>query len=173
MKTRSLFYIATLKKLSSLFALFIALMSLGISVQTASAAKSLSVSGNLAFGNVAVNTTAQRSFVITNTGNITIQISSISYPAGFTGSFAGSIHSGSSQTIVVTFAPTAVQAYSGTVTVNSDATGPNTLPISGNGTGRSISLSGNLTYGGVPVGSTQIQTLTISNPGNSNLTVTS
>ena len=66
---------------------------------------------------------------VANTGNTILTVSSISYPAGFSGVFSGQIATGSSANVTVTFVPTAVTNYSGTVTVNSDATsGANTMP---------------------------------------------
>jgi hypothetical protein len=77
--------------------------------------------------------------------------------------------------VTVTFSPTVVQAYSGTITVASDKTsGTNTVSISGSGTAvptRVLVLLGNLTFGNVTVNSTATNRLTISNSGNSPLTV--
>src|SRR5205823_1547297 len=83
-------------------------------------------------------------------------------------------HSGGAQPVVITFRPTAVQSYGGFVVVNSDATsGSTTLPISGTGAGQAISVTGNLSFGSVAVGNTSPLTLTIANPGTTNLTVNS
>jgi len=92
------------------------------------------VSGDMALGNVQIGSTAQKTLTISNTGNSALTVSSITYPAGFSGSWIGVIAAGSSQSIIVTFAPTAAQSYTGTLTVNSDKTdGVNTLPVSGTG----------------------------------------
>jgi len=89
---------------------------------------------NLAFGDVIVNRTKQLTLTIKNTGNSTLTVNSIDYPSGFSGSWSGTIDAGGSQNVTVTFSPTTVQAYTGTVTVNSDKTaGLNTVAISGNG----------------------------------------
>ncbi|NJL58900.1 MAG: choice-of-anchor D domain-containing protein, partial [Desulfobacteraceae bacterium] len=98
------------------------------------------------FGNVNVGSTKQLTFTIGNSGNSTMTVSSITYPAGFTGNWSGgTIAASGSRTVTVTFTPTAAQTYGGTVTVNSDKTsGTNTLQISGTGTGlptASLSLS--------------------------------
>jgi hypothetical protein len=72
---------------------------------------------------------------IANSGNATLTVSSISYPAGFSGAWSGTIAAGGSQNVTVTFAPTALISYGGTVTVNSDATsGTSTISASGTGT---------------------------------------
>ncbi len=95
----------------------------------------ISLSGNLAFGNVAVGSSAQRPLAISNIGNSALTVSSISYPTGFSGNFSGAIPAGSSQNVTVTFSPAAATTYGGTVTVNADQTsGTNTITASGTGT---------------------------------------
>ncbi|MFN8243016.1 MAG: choice-of-anchor D domain-containing protein [Ferruginibacter sp.] len=143
-----------------------------------SSSPAINLSGNLAFGNVTVGTTSQRTLTITNTGNATLNVTSINYPTGFSGNWnSGSIAAGGSQNVTVTFAPTAATTYGGTITVNSNATsGTNTISCSGTGTttaSTSISLSGNLAFGYVTVGTTSQRTLTITNTGNATLNVTS
>jgi len=76
----------------------------------------------------------------------------------------------------VTFAPTEVKTYSGTLTVNSNATGgTNTKYISGTGISdpdtRIINLSGDLDFEEQYLNTTYSRTLTISNTGNSTLHV--
>lgn len=94
----------------------------------------ISVSGNLAFGSVTVGSTPQSTLTIYNTGNSTLTVSGISYPSGFSGAWSGTIAAGGSHGVTVTFSPTAVTSYGGTVTVNSDATsGGNTIAASGTG----------------------------------------
>ena len=143
----------------------------------AAATRIISLSNNLTFGNVTVGSTPQSSFTIYNTGNSTLTVSSISYPSGFSGNWSGTIAAGGSQGMTVTFSPTSAISYGGTVTVNSDATsGTNTITASGTGTAsptRIISLSGNLAFGSVTVGSSPQSTLTVNNTGNSTLTVSS
>jgi T5SS/PEP-CTERM-associated repeat protein/autotransporter-associated beta strand protein len=99
------------------------------------ATRIIGLSGNLAFGNVQVGQTATRTLTISNSGSSTLNVSGISYPSGFSGSWSGSIGAGGSQNVTVTFAPTQTNSYGGTVTVNSDATsGINTISASGTGT---------------------------------------
>jgi uncharacterized repeat protein (TIGR03803 family) len=90
---------------------------------------------NLAFGDVQANTTATRVVTIVNEGNTNLDISSITYPTGFSGSWSGgTILHGNQVAMAVYFSPTALSNYSGTMTVNSDATGgTNTLAVSGTG----------------------------------------
>ena len=136
----------------------------------------IALSGDLAFGNVTVGTIAQRTLTIANNGNSTLTISSISYPTGFSGNWSsGTIPASGSQNVTVTFSPSAATSYGGTVTVNANQTsGGNTIAASGTGTPtieRIISLSGNLAFGDVTVGTSAQRTLTIANNGNSTLTV--
>ena len=136
----------------------------------------MGLSGNLAFGNVTVNTTATSTLTISNSGNSTLTVNSISYPTGFSGNWSsGTIGAGASQNVTVTFAPTAATSYGGTITISANQTGGTpTIGISGAGVGaptRIIELTGDLTFGNLQVGNTVARQLTISNTGNATLTV--
>ncbi|UOY09217.1 choice-of-anchor D domain-containing protein [Muricauda sp. SCSIO 64092] len=96
----------------------------------------ISISGDLNFPDTEIGTTSQRTFTVSNTGDQIFNVSSISFPSGVysTNWNSGNINAGSSQNVIVTFQPTNVQSYSGTVTVNHNADGGNgTLSINGNG----------------------------------------
>jgi ribosomal protein L18E len=95
----------------------------------------IGVSGNLAYGNWTVGSTSSlQTLTIANSGNATLSVTGITYPAGFTGSYSGNIAAGSSVNVAVYFSPTAATSYWGTVTVNSNATsGTNTISCSGTG----------------------------------------
>jgi len=96
--------------------------------------KIIGLSGNLAFGSVMTGTTATATLSIGNSGNTNLMVSGIGYPTGFSGAFSGTIPAGGSQNVTVTFAPTAVTSYGGTITVTSDATsGADTIAASGTG----------------------------------------
>lgn len=96
--------------------------------------KVISLGGNMAFGGVLVGTNTQRTLTINNSGVSNLTVSSISYPAGFSGNWSGTIAPGGSQNVTVTFSPSSVTSYGGSLTINSDATiGTNTLAISGYG----------------------------------------
>ena len=103
----------------------------------------ISLSGNLSFGVVGAGSSAQSTLTISNGGNSTLTISNITYPTGFSGNWPGGpITNGESQSVTVTFSPTAATNYGGTVTVASDATsGADTIPISGFGANDSLVLT--------------------------------
>lgn len=103
---------------------------------TPTTGSAIGLSGSLAFGNVTVGTTATAALTITNTGLVELAVTSIGYPAGFSGNWAaGSIAAAASQIVSVTFAPTAGSAYTGTITVDANqASGTNTIAVSGTGT---------------------------------------
>lgn len=108
----------------------------------------IGVSGNLAFGNVPVGTTATATLTITNTGAAALTVTSIAYPTGFSGNWAGgTIAAAGSQLVTIAFAPTTPTAYSGTVTVNANQTsGTSTITATGTGTeAATFTLSGLVT----------------------------
>jgi len=96
---------------------------------------SISVSGSMAFGYVAINAPATNTLTISNPGNAPLTVSSISYPAGFSGDWSsGTVPGGGMQTVNVTFAPTTASVYGGTITVTSNAgSGTGTITASGSG----------------------------------------
>jgi uncharacterized membrane protein len=172
-----MFYRPLTSKLSSIFASVALFSFFALAAQTASATRIISLSGDLNFGNVAVGSSAQLTFTISNSGSQNMVVQSIDYPTGFAGDFlSGPIHPGESQIVTVTFTPTAVQSYGGTIIVNCNKTsGENTISTSGNGIPpaetRIISLSGDLNFGSVIVNTSAQQTFSITNSGNSTLTV--
>lgn len=97
----------------------------------------ITLSGDTNFGNVIIgDTPPTRTVTVRNDGSTTLTASSVAYtPAEFTGSTAGfSVAAGATRDITVTFTPGGAQDYSGTITVNSDATGgTGTIAVSGRG----------------------------------------
>jgi hypothetical protein len=115
------------------------------------ATRYISVSGNLAFGNVTAGSSAQTTLTIYNGGNSALNVSSISLPSGFSGNWSGTIPSAGSQTVTVTFAPTAGTTYGGTVTVNSNDTA-GTATMTASGTGLKITTTAAVVRsGGTPI----------------------
>ncbi len=103
----------------------------------------INVSGNLAFGDVAVGSQRELSYTITNSGNATLNVSGTTISGGLASLTlfswtSGQIAPGASQPVTVRFSPTSGGSYSGTIAVNGDQTsGSNTVAISGNATGAS------------------------------------
>jgi len=106
------------------------------------------LSGNLTFGSITVGSSATATLTISNSGTAAMTVTSVSYPAGFSGNFSsGTIAPAASQAVTVTFTPTAATAYTGTITVTGDqASGINTIAVSGTGAGAvTFTLSGHVT----------------------------
>lgn len=101
----------------------------------------IGVSGNLAFGDVAVGSQRELSYTVTNTGNAALTVTSTSVSGGLASQLtaswtSGTIAAGASQTVTVRFQPTTSGSYSGMVSVIGDQTsGGNTIAISANATG--------------------------------------
>lgn len=96
----------------------------------------IAVSGDLAFGDVAIGATSDRTFSIRNNGNSPLTVTGLTGPGGYAASWTnGTIAAGTSQDVTVRFSPTAEQTYNGTITVNGDQTntGGNTISIAGRG----------------------------------------
>jgi hypothetical protein len=145
---------------------------------TSSSTRLIRLEGDLAFGDVTVGSTVNRTLTIFNDGNATLNVSGISYPSGFSGAWSGTISAGGAKTVSVTFSPSSATTYGSTITVNSDKTsGTNTISCSGRGVSASstriVRLSGDLSFGTVTVGQTSTRQLTINNDGNATLTVSS
>ncbi|MES2386980.1 MAG: choice-of-anchor D domain-containing protein, partial [Bacteroidota bacterium] len=137
----------------------------------------LSIPAGTNFGSVYTGQSVTRTLVITNNGNSPLTVFNISYPAGFSGVWTGTIAAGASQNIDVTFAPQVTTTFSGSINVNSDNTsGNNLLAVSGIGltpVTRIISLSmpQGTDFGSVIVGQTAARTLIITNNGTGPLTI--
>ncbi len=139
--------------------------------------RTIGLTGNLAFGNVTVLQSAQKILTISNTGNADLAVSGIDFPQGFSGNWTGgNVPAGGNRTLAVTFNPAAAQTYGGTITVASNSSsGSNQIACSGTGqplVSRILSLSGDMDFGNVAVGASQQRLLTLSNIGNTALTVT-
>ena len=138
--------------------------------------KVISITGDLSFGEVTVGQTSTKTLIIRNLGNSELSVSNISLPADFSADqMSFTVSSGQNQHVKITFSPQTNQVYSGIITLTSDATsGSNTIATNGLGvvaTSRVISITGDLSFGEVTVGQTSTKTLTISNSGNSELSV--
>ena len=94
------------------------------------------LSGSLDFGDVLQNETAERTLTITNNGNGVLNVSTIAVPVGFTASTSSvTVNAQSSTTVTISFTPTEIKKYSGSVVVVSNAPGgPKEILVSGEGT---------------------------------------
>jgi hypothetical protein len=125
-------------------------------------------------------TSIEQTVTLSNPGSVSLAISSI----GVTGTNAGdfretntcgsNLAAGATCTINVTFTPTVIGARNATLTITDNVlTSPQTLSLTGTGTGAAVSLSAPPTFPSEPVGTTSAaQTITVTNTGNSNLSFT-
>jgi hypothetical protein len=100
---------------------------------SAPATRIIGLNGNLAFGDVVVGSTGTLPLTITNNGTVTLTVTSVAGPSGFTSTWlSGTIPPGGSQSATISFAPTAAGSYTGTLTVVGDQTsGTSTIAVSG------------------------------------------
>jgi Abnormal spindle-like microcephaly-assoc'd, ASPM-SPD-2-Hydin len=111
---------------------------IGLSGTGIAAGLTLSVNpSSVSFGNVSVNATASKNVTVTNTGNSSVAISSVTLTGAqfaLTGGSAVTLTPSQSIALTVQFGPTAAGAESGTLTIVSNATGsPATVAVSGSG----------------------------------------
>jgi formylglycine-generating enzyme required for sulfatase activity len=92
------------------------------------------LSRNMAFGSGIIGDNSVRTLTIRNSGSANFNVTSISYPSGFSGAWNGTIAAGANHTVEVKFSPTEVKSYSGNIIVASNTTVGNRLvAVSGNG----------------------------------------
>ena len=92
------------------------------------------LSGTLSFGRKNLGSNSYKTLVIANTGNSPLTITSMKYPAGFGGRWAGTIQPGATKSVRVLFHPTSKRFYAGWVVITSDATdGTTNRRITGTG----------------------------------------
>lgn len=118
---------------------------------------------------------------VTNSGNIPLNISSITLSGANSGDFSqvnncGSVAPNATCSINVTFTPTAIGGRSATLLVTDNAANsPQSVSLSGGGVGAIAGLSVNsINFGAQPVGSTSgAQSVVLINTGNIALTISS
>jgi hypothetical protein len=104
------------------------------------ATKIVTLSGNLAFGNVEVGKQTAATLDIRNTGTASVTVSGMSISSGLTAVYtsswtSGTIAAGATQSATIFFNPAEAKAYTGTLSVNGDqSSGTNAISISGTGT---------------------------------------
>jgi hypothetical protein len=135
------------------------------------------------FGNQLIGTTSSAApITLTNTGNATLNITSVTIAGTNSGDFAetnncgASLAASASCTLSVTFTPTASGSRSGSLTITDNANpATQTVSLTGTGTAPVVSLSpASLTFPPQLVGtSSSAQSLTLSNTGSATLSITS
>ena len=129
----------------------------------------------LAFGEVLVGQASTLSLTISNTGSADLVVSDIALEGPYThnATLPMTIPPGEDQAVEVTFTPTATGAQNGTLTLTcNDGGTPVAVPLTGTGTTPTKALNPTqLAFGGVLVGQSSAQTLTISNTGSADLVV--
>jgi hypothetical protein len=132
------------------------------------------------FGNGVVGSNSSQSLIITNTGTATLTITQMNETgsafnvSGFT--LPINVNVGQQATITVAFLPTAVGPLTGTISIVSDApTSPTSVTLNGTGIAATHALSINptsLSFGNITTATSAApQTVTISNTGNSSVTI--
>src|SRR6266478_8041951 len=129
---------------------------------------------SLSFGNVTVGSSAMQTVTLTNTGSSSVSISQVNVPAGFlTSGLAVTLGAGQTATFSVVFAPTSAGSVTGNSNVVSNASSPVTIPLAGTGGQPNLSVTpSTVSFGNVVVGTASTQSLTLTNSGTANLTVT-
>jgi len=99
------------------------------------ASRVITLGGSLNFGAVEIGKTSELTLTVGNSGTGTLSVSGMTVPGGYALNWtSGAIAPGGSQQVTVRFAPTAAQAYDGTLTVNADhSSGTSTASLSGRG----------------------------------------
>jgi uncharacterized protein YjdB len=134
----------------------------------------------LSFGSIVANTTSTQNVTVSNTGGTSLSVTSATVTgAAFStvsATFPFTIAAGASASLTIRFAPTAAGNFTGSLTVSSNA--PNTpLAISLSGTATApptLLLSASPTsvnFGSILVGNNSSQSITLSNTGNTAVSV--
>jgi hypothetical protein len=149
----------------------VALTGTGVSVVVVLTPSSLTYSGTQVG-----TTSAAQAVTLTNQGNASLTISNIAVSGDYaqTNNCPGTVVAGASCTVNVTFTPTAMGVRAGTLTFVDSATGsPQTVALTGTGLSAVAALTpASLTFSGTQVGTTSIaQAVTLTNQGNSNMTI--
>src|SRR5205807_582782 len=131
----------------------------------------------VSFGNVLAATTVVQNLAPTNSYPVSLHDAlPIFTGAGFSISgltFPLTLPAGQSSSLSVQFAPTATGSASGSVSLVSNApNSPSTIALSGTGVQPQLSITpASVTFGNAVVGTTNTQTITLTNPGTANLTI--
>jgi len=136
---------------------------------------------SVSFGNVTVGSPNSQTIQLTNSGTGVLTISQVSVAgAGYSTSAMTlplSLNPSQSTTFNVQFAPASAGSVSGSVSIASNApNNPATIGLSGSGVASTQVLSfstNNLSFGSVNTGLSATQSVTVTNAGNGNVTISS
>src|SRR5207302_1041005 len=137
---------------------------------------------SLNFGNAVTGSTLSQVLIITNTGTATLGITQVSEAGSAFFTVSGfslplNVNPGQQTSITADFLPTAVGTASGNISIVSNTPGsPLAISLSGTGMATTFLLGANptgLNFGNVNVGSTSSLSVTLTNNGNSNVTISS
>ena len=148
---------------------------------TAAAQPGISVTPSpVSFGSVVVGTNSSQPMSLKNTGTANLVISQVTVTgAGFSvqGLAAQTVAAGATVSFSAVFAPSATGSASGSISITSNApTSPTAVPLSGTGVAATFILTANptsLDFGAVTVTSNSTEGVTLTNTGNSTITISS
>ena len=150
---------------------FISLLGVGI------ASPLTLLPGSLDFGSVRVLSSATLPVQVTNTGASPVTFGAIAATGDYTASGTcpapgGTLATGATCTLQVTFAPVTVGVRAGILSVATSAsTNPLTVPLTGVGTQTHLSITpASLAFGSVPLNALSVLSLTLSNGGSTAIT---
>ena len=137
------------------------------------------VPASASFGNVTVGTTNTQTVTLSNTGSANLNVSQVTVSGsgfGLSGlTLPLTVAPGKSAAFTVSFGPTAASNATGSVSILSNApNSPTTIALSGSGVAASLQLTASptsLSYGNVTVGSSGSKTVTLTNTGNSSVSI--
>ena len=137
------------------------------------------VPSSVGFGSVTVGVANTQTVTLSNSGNSNLVVSNDTLSgSGFTVSSIAlplTVTPGNSAALTVGFDPTSTVAYSGSLSVASNAPGsPLSIPLSGTGAAKNAQLSSTpstVSFGNVTQGTSSTQSITLKNSGNTSLSV--
>ena len=131
------------------------------------------------FGSVVDGQIKSQLFTVTNTGTASLTVAQLTISgAGYSASglnTPATIAPGNTATFSVLFAPTTAGSLNGSVSISSSASSsPASVPLSGTGVAATVSVSAtpsSLSFGSVNAGSSSAKSVTLTNGGNANVTI--
>jgi hypothetical protein len=137
------------------------------------------IPSSVSFGNVTVGVTNSQTLTIKNPGTAALSVTQASLSGtGFTSSgftLPLSVPPGGSSSFNLAFAPPSAAHYSGSITFISNTTNsPLVVPFSGTGIATTLQLSASpasLSFGSLTTGTSASQTVTLTNTGNSGVSI--